>query len=118
VNAIKGQLADAQVFRPEILGRMDRVHLFDALQGAVMAEIALLKMVSLAQDYGLDLEHIAPEAIMDVLLKNQKVSRFGVRELERIIFDQFAQRFSELKREGKKQIKVTVDQKGQFNINP
>lgn len=116
VNALKGQLADAQVFRPEILGRMDRVHIFDPLQGAVMAEIALLKIVRLASDYGIKVSYVAPEAIVDVLLKNQKVSRFGVRELERIIFDQFAQRFSELKRIAKKEARVSVDSAGAFKV--
>ncbi len=117
VNAVKGQLADGQVFRPEILGRMDRVHIFDALQGVVMAEIALLKIARLASDYGLDVRHVAAEAVMDVLLKNQKVSRFGVRELERIIFDNFAERFTALKRSGAKAARIGVNKDGSFTID-
>src|SRR5580693_3558330 len=43
VNAVKGYLADAKVFRPEILGRIDKVYVFQPLQGMVIAEIALQK---------------------------------------------------------------------------
>src|SRR5206468_3910575 len=39
INAVKGYLADSQVFRPEILGRIDKVYVFQPLQGMVIAEI-------------------------------------------------------------------------------
>lgn len=115
-NALKGQLADSQVFRPEILGRIDRVAIFDPLQGAVMAEIALLKIAKLASDYGIELRHVAAEAIMDVLMKNQKISRFGVRELERIIFDLFASPLADIKRSGAKSAKISVSSEGKFIV--
>lgn len=115
-NALKGTLADSQVFRPEILGRIDRVSIFDPLQGPVMAEIAILKITKLASDYGIELRHVAAEAIMDVLLKNQKISRFGVRELERIIFDLFASPLAEIKRSGSKSAKITVSKEGKFQV--
>lgn len=117
VNAMKSMLADAQVFRPEILGRIDRISLFSALQGTVMAEIALLKISKLAEDYGMKLSFVAAEAVMDVLIKNQKVSRFGVRELERIIFDLFAARFAEIRREGGESINVDATEHGGFEIS-
>ncbi len=115
-NALKGMLADSQVFRPEILGRIDRVAIFDPLQGAVMAEIALLKIAKLASDYGIDLRHVAAEAVMDVLMKNQKISRFGVRELERIIFDLFASPLADIKRSGAKSAKISVSADGKFQV--
>jgi ATP-dependent Clp protease ATP-binding subunit ClpA len=115
-NAVKGALADSQVFRPEILGRIDRVSIFDPLKGVIMAEISLLKISKLASDYGLSMEFVAPEAVMDVLVKNKKISRFGVRELERIIFDLFASDFAKIKREGAKKARVDVSSDGKFVI--
>lgn len=115
-NALKGTLADSQVFRPEILGRIDRISIFDPLQGAVMAEIALLKISKLAGDYGITLNYIAAEAVMDVLMKNQKISRFGVRELERIIFDLFAAPLAEIKRSGAKSARIDVKSDGTFKV--
>lgn len=115
-NALKSTLADSNVFRPEILGRIDRVSIFDPLAGPVMAEIALLKISRLAQDYGIDLNYIAAEAVMDVLMKNQKISRFGVRELERIIFDLFASPLAEIKRSGSKSARIDVNKDGTFKV--
>jgi ATP-dependent Clp protease ATP-binding subunit ClpA len=115
-NAMKGTLADSHVFRPEILGRIDRVSIFDPLQGPVMAEIAILKITRLAADYGIELSYVAAEAIMDVLLKNQKISRFGVRELERIIFDLFASSLADIKRSGSKKAMINVSTEGKFII--
>ena len=115
-NALKSTLADSQVFRPEILGRLDRVSIFDPLQGRVMAEIALLKIYKLAADYGIVLDHIAAEAVMDVLVKNKKISRFGVRELERIIFDLFASPLADIKRSGCHKASIEVSSEGKFKI--
>ena len=115
-NSLKSTLADSQVFRPEILGRIDRVSIFDPLKGAVMAEIALLKIAKLASDYGIELKHVAAEAVMDVLLKNQKISRFGTRELERIIFDLFASPIAEAKKSGAKSVTIKVGPDGNFRV--
>lgn len=115
-NALKSTLADSQVFRPEILGRIDRISIFDPLQGKVMAEIALLKIYKLASDYGVHLNYVAAEAIMDVLLKNKKISRFGVRELERIVFDLFASALAEVKRSGCKKARIDVSKEGKFKV--
>lgn len=115
-NAIKSTLADSHIFRPEILGRIDRVSVFDPLKGVVMAEIALLKISKLASDYNINLEFVAPEAIMDVLMKNQKISRFGVRELERIIFDLFASDLAKIKKEGIKKAKIEIGENAKFVI--
>lgn len=115
-NALKSTLADSQVFRPEILGRLDRISIFAALQGKVMAEISLLKIYKLAADYGIDLKYVAAEAILDVLLKNQKISRFGVRELERIIFDLFAMPLAEVKRDGGSKARIDVSSDGTFKV--
>lgn len=97
LNAIKTLLAEAGTFRPEILGRIDKVYLFKPLQGVVIAEIALLKVARLGKDYGMSVEFVAPELIMQALEANLKVSKFGIRELERIIFDSFAPHLVEMR---------------------
>ena len=38
VNAVKGELAEGKVFRPELLGRIDKVYVFKPLEGMVVAE--------------------------------------------------------------------------------
>jgi ATP-dependent Clp protease ATP-binding subunit ClpA len=118
VNAVKSELAEAQVFRPEILGRIDKVYVFKPLEGIVVAEIALLKIGKLAQEYGLQVHFVAPELIVRALLANEKVSRFGIRELERILFDLFAGQFIEAKEGGAKKVDVDIGEDGNVRVRP
>jgi ATP-dependent Clp protease ATP-binding subunit ClpC len=118
LNAVKGELAEAKVFRPEILGRIDKVYVFKPLEGMVVAEIALLKISKLAREYGLEVHFIAPELILRALMANEKVSRFGIRELERILFDLFANQFIDAKEAGAKKVDVDVGEGGSVQIRP
>ncbi len=111
-NAIKGYLAETKVFRPEILGRIDKVYLFKPLSGLVIAEVALLKIAKLGKDYGLTVNFVAPELLLKALEENVKVSRFGIRELERILFDQFAGPLVEARAAKAKSVSFEVDAKG------
>jgi ATP-dependent Clp protease ATP-binding subunit ClpA len=116
VNAVKGHLSDSHVFRPEILGRIDKVYVFQPLQGMVVAEVALLKIAKLASEYGLAVDFVAPELIMRALLANEKVSRFGIRELERILFDMFAHTLTEVKERGVRRVSLEVDGEGKIVV--
>jgi ATP-dependent Clp protease ATP-binding subunit ClpC len=117
VNAVKSYLADSQVFRAEIVGRIDRVYVFRALEGIVIAEIALLKTVRLAHEYGLTVQFVAPELIMQALVSSGKVRRFGVRELERVVFDMFAQSLAEAREKGARSVKIAVGADGQAQVS-
>ena len=118
INAVKSYLADANVFRTEILGRIDRVYVFQPLQGFVIAEIALVKLTKLASEYGLEVEFVAPELIVQALAANEKVSRFGIRELERILFDMFADPMEKMKDSGFRKIRVETSETGEIKILP
>lgn len=116
VNAVKSYLADSKVFRPEIIGRIDKVYVFQPLQGIVLAEVALIKIAKLAKEYGLKVEFVAPTLIMQAILSNEKVSRFGIRELERIIFDMFANHLAEAKEAGASTVALDTDEEGALRI--
>jgi len=113
VNAVKSYLADSQVFRAEIVGRIDRVYVFRPLEGIVIAEIALMKTIRLAREYGLAIRFVAPELIMQALVSSNKVRRFGVRELERVVFDMFAQSLAEAREKGARSVEMAVGPDGQ-----
>jgi ATP-dependent Clp protease ATP-binding subunit ClpA len=118
VNAVKGYLAESKVFRPEILGRIDKVYVFQPLEGMVVAEIALLKISKLAKEYGLGIQFVAPELIMQALIANDKVSRFGIRELERILFDMFATELIDAKDGGATLVQLAVGENGEVVVRP
>ncbi len=118
VNAVKGYLADSKVFRPEILGRIDRVYVFKPLEGIVIAEIALLKIAKLGKEYGLVVRFIAPDLVMRAMAANDKVSRFGIRELDRVLFQMFAPYLAEAKEKGAREVEVDVDENHEPRIRP
>lgn len=118
VGAIKSYLADAKVFRPEVLGRIDKVYVFKPLQGLVIAEIALLKIERLAREFGLEVRFVAPELILQALEANVKVSKFGIRELERILFDLFAGHLAAARDQGAPAVSFEVGADGKIACNP
>jgi len=118
VNAVKGYLAESKVFRPEILGRIDRVYVFQPLEGMVIAEIALLKIGKLAEQYGLKVKFVAPELLVRALAANEKVSRFGIRELERILNDMLADQLLAAQEDGAKEVQIEGYLSGDVQVRP
>lgn len=116
VNAVKTHLAESQVFRPEILGRIDRIYVFQPLEGMVIAEITLLKIVALAKEYGLTVQFVAPELIMQTLVSSSKVRRFGVRELERVVFDMFAESMTAARANKARAVNLAVNANGELEV--
>ncbi len=112
LNAMKSHLADSQVFRPELLGRVDRLYVFDALKKEVVAEIALMKIEKLAKSYSIELDFVSPRLIIQALEANHRISKFGVRELERIIFDLFAPGFAAAKQKQLKRLRLDLNPDG------
>lgn len=118
VNAVKSHLADTKVFRPEIIGRIDRVYVFKPLEGMVIAEIVVLKMSSLAKEYGLELAYVDPHLIVDAMGKGNKLARFGVRELDRVINEDFGEAMYEARQAGGKRVRLDQDSDGGLRISP
>ena len=114
LNALKTLLAESGTFRPEILGRIDKVYLFKPLKGLVIAEIALLKIARLGAEYGMTVDFVAPELVMQALESNLKISKFGIRELERILFDIFAPSLVEMREKRIKAVAFEVDPDGKI----
>ncbi|MDP3543963.1 MAG: AAA family ATPase [Elusimicrobiota bacterium] len=112
MNAIKTLLAESGTFRPEILGRVDKVYLFKPLSGMQVAEISLLKISKLGQEYGVETHFVAPELIIQALEANIRVSKFGIRELERILFDRYASYFVEARAANAKSVSFEVADDG------
>lgn len=106
VDAIKKHLRDAKVFRSEILGRVDRIYVFQPLSEEVLAEIAALKTIALARQFELELEYVDPSLLYDVLLASFKVADFGARELERIVDSLFAESMIAARQAGSKRIRI------------
>lgn len=114
LNSIKSHLAETKVFRAEILGRIDKVYVFNPLEGQVVAEIALMKIAKLGRNFGLEIKFVAPELLLKTLEANSKISRFGIRELERIIFDAFAEDFAAARDRGARSLRLVASTEGKI----
>jgi ATP-dependent Clp protease ATP-binding subunit ClpA len=118
LNAIKTLLSESGVFRAEVMGRIDKVYLFKPLTGMVVAEIALLKIAALGKEYGMTVQFVAPELLLKALEANLKVSRFGIRELERILFDFFADQLVAMRDKDVKTVSFSLGPDGKIVCSP
>jgi ATP-dependent Clp protease ATP-binding subunit ClpA len=85
----------------------------------VIAEIALLKITKLAEQYRLKVKFVAPELLLQALAANEKVSRFGIRELERILDDMLAGQLLQARDLGAKEVLLEPDlSKDEISIRP
>lgn len=118
VDAIKKHLRDIKAFRPEILGRFDRLYYFRPLPIEVLAEIALLKATKVAEQYGLVLDYIDPNLVFEALSANQKVAAFGTRELIRIVENMFGEGMLHARQSGAIRIAIRRDIDGRPDVCP
>ena len=117
-DAVKKHLRDCKVFRPEIIGRLDRVYVFEPLDGIVLAEIAALKMKTLANQYGVELRFVAPELIVEAMQKGNKLKDFGARELDRVVDELLAEPMLMAKNAGASTIAIRLDPSGELLVEP
>ncbi|SRR5260221_1534426 len=118
VNAVKGHLSATGKFRPEIIGRIDRVYVFKPLAGMVMAEIVALKMTGLAKEYGLEITYVDPRLILDAMQRGNKLKKFGVRELDREIGNMLGEHLVAAKQAGGKRVRLDIEEDGVMAISP
>lgn len=116
VDAIKKHLRDAKTFRPEILGRFDRIYVFKPLPQEVLAEISAIKVINLAKQYDLELAWVDPQLMYEALIASFKVADFGARELERIIDSMFAEAMIEARQSGATRIAIVESETGGVEV--
>src|SRR5262249_4023368 len=111
-------LAATGKFRPEIIGRIDRVYVFKPLAGMVMAEIVGLKMTNLAKEYGLEITYVDPKLILTAMQRGNKLKKFGVRELDREIGNMLGEHLLAANQAGGKKVRLDIDPDGVMSISP
>jgi ATP-dependent Clp protease ATP-binding subunit ClpA len=117
-NAVRVQLREAAIFRPEIIGRLTRIYVFKQLEGIVRAEIAFLKMRKMAQEYGLDVDFVAPELLCNAVQAGDKLKDFGARQRDQVIEDMLAEPLLAARRAGAKSVKLALGKTGDILVEP
>ncbi len=109
-NAVRGLLKDAQTFRPEIVSRFDQIYVFRPLEGVVNAEIAALKIANTAKDYGVEIEHIQPELVYEIMELGDVAK--DTRELARVVDSKLGDLLLKAREEGRERVRISVDALG------
>jgi len=98
-------------FAPEVLNRIDRIFVFDPVQGLDIARVAALEIEGMIRSYGLSitLGGIDPDILVDLLERQQRMGQSAsARDLVRAIEDTLADSLIEAKRKGVTCVSLTV----------
>lgn len=117
-NAVRVHLRESGTFRPEIIGRIDRIYVFKQLQGIVRAEVVVMKIRKLAAEYDLEVNFVDPQIVHELLIEGDKLSEFGARQREQVVEDRLAGPLSDAKRRGASTISLSYDGDGDLLIEP
>lgn len=117
-NAVKSHLASTGYFRPEIIGRIDKVYVFKQLAGIIVAEIVIMKMANAAKSYGLELVYVDPHLVFEAMKRGDKMSKFGIRALEKEIDSMLGEHFIAAREEGGKRVRLDIEEDGVWTISP
>jgi ATP-dependent Clp protease ATP-binding subunit ClpC len=115
-DAIKKHLRDMKAFRPEILGRFDRICVFRPLPREVVAEITAIKLISLARQYDLEIDFVDPYLLYRALEESRKLEEFGNRELVRILDTMFADGMIAAREAGARSVSILQNEDGELQV--
>jgi ATP-dependent Clp protease ATP-binding subunit ClpA len=108
-NEVKSCLVATGRFRPEFLGRLDKVYIFKELDRLAFGGVAELKTKDVARAYGLELVHIDEAVTRKVV---ERAYRDGVRSLEREIGELADDQFAAARERGCKRVRLDIDDGG------
>ncbi len=112
--AVKSHLVVSGKFRPEIVGRIDRIYVFAPLDDLTQCEIIALKMQLIASQFGLELDNVDTALIMESFRRGNKLKKFGARALTQELETMLGDRFLEVKEKGAKRVQLRLDEDGEI----
>jgi ATP-dependent Clp protease ATP-binding subunit ClpA len=101
-------------FRPEIVGRIDRIYVFQPLDDLTQCEIIALKMQVIAGQFGLELDNVDTGLILESFKRGNKLKKFGARALTQELENMLGDRFLEVKEKGAKRVHLRLDEDGEI----
>ena len=117
VDAVEKQSAQSEFFRPLFEGGIDRVFPFRELDAKALAEIALLKFSKMAEkDFGMTVEFISQQLILDLLVSKYQVTTLSVYGFEKFFYDLFADDLITAKENGARGVKLRVGTDGELSV--
>lgn len=97
------------VFKPEQLARIDEIYPFGQLDRLSMVKIVVKALDSLADEAGLVISKIDTELLIDVVVVHERMQKFGIRELLRVIEKRVVDQMYARKKDGCTEIRIVVN---------
>lgn len=82
--AVKDSLREAG-FLPEVLARIDAIYPFGALDRAALLQIVGRFLIQFAKDVQIELVGVDSALLIDLVMKQEKLSDYGIREVVRLV---------------------------------
>ena len=114
-NAVRSVLKESNTFRPEIISRFDQVYVFRPLSEETRARIAGLKIVKAGEEYGVTIEHIAPELVFEIVTQGDDGQ--DARELTRAVDAKLGSLLLEAKEAGYRSVNIRLDGEGKPSVS-
>jgi len=106
-------------FAPEVLNRIDRIFVFQPLQGLDIARVAAIEIEEMIHSYGLETaaKGIDPQIILMLMQRMTRMGRGGSsRDLVRAIEEKLADSFIEAKKKGYLEIALIMNDDGHVAV--
>lgn len=111
-RAVRSVLREAGTFRPEIISRIDHIYVFRPLTDEVVVEVAGLKILKAALQYGVEIEHIDHIIVLQMMLLGEKAD--DAREMTRIVDGTLGELLIQAKADGFRRVRIVVGQNGEM----
>ncbi len=108
--AVREMLGGSEVFRPEIVSRLDRIFIFKPLDDNNRARVAALKIIKAGKDYGVRIKEIAPELIREIAFPNG--AEQDIRGLARMVGKTLGESLMHAKEKGYSTVTISADSSG------
>jgi ATP-dependent Clp protease ATP-binding subunit ClpA len=111
-------LVDSAGFDRAFLARWSSIVLMDELSPVHVAEVACLQLARHWRNYGIEVQHAAPELILDAVQRNEEFKQYGVRQLGAYVQMKTSPAIGQARARGVKKVNLTVGPGGTLEISP
>jgi ATP-dependent Clp protease ATP-binding subunit ClpC len=111
-------LVDAAGFDRAFLARWSTIFLMDELSPLHVAEVACLQLARHWRNYGIEVDHAAPELILDAVQRNEEFKQYGVRQLGAYVQMKTSPAIGQARARGVKKVNLTVGPGGVLEVSP
>jgi ATP-dependent Clp protease ATP-binding subunit ClpC len=105
---LRKHLANQKVFRPEVIGRLNTIYVFNQLSDLILGKIAALTMTKVAREFGLELARVHSELVIEAIVEGVKQKEFGARPLKDVVQGLLGEALLHAQSAGYKKIVVDV----------